>query len=110
MYLSLIRTKLNALVFIIIILVSSVIACSGSSQSENHHIIRGQVISVIAKSISEVQSFEVKTPSGQIYQFHASGFIGFTPSHIKEHQVTGQPVTVTYTASNDLLMAVEITD
>ncbi|MQG17890.1 MAG: hypothetical protein FI726_06435 [SAR202 cluster bacterium] len=85
-------------------------SCADPTETENTNLIRGRVISVIAKSISDIQTFKVQSPTGEIYSFQVNGSIGFTPSHIKEHQVTGSPVTVTYISSNNVLIATKITD
>ncbi|MFL2645257.1 MAG: hypothetical protein ACJ0KI_06315 [Dehalococcoidia bacterium] len=106
MYLNSINLKYVSLTFILCFIV----ACSNLNQEQNSNVINGKVMSVVAKSISEVDSFEVKSSAGTIYRFETNGFIGFTPSHIKEHQITGEPVTVTFIREGSLLVATEITD
>lgn len=85
-------------------------ACANENNFKNAEAIQGRVISVVAENISEVRSFEVQLQSGEIYSFKTDGFIGFTPSHIKEHQITGEPVIVTYIERNGAFIASKITD
>jgi len=109
-YLNSINIRQRISITILTLTTFILLSCADPSETENNKLIRGRVISVVAKSISDVQTFKVQSPTGEIYSFQVNGFIGFTPSHIKEHQVTGDPVTVTYISGNNVLIATKITD
>jgi len=72
--------------------------------------VRGQVVEVMARNIAEIERLTVRDQAGQEYTFTTEGFVDFTPSHLKEHQLFGQPVLVTYVEQKGRLVAVEIGD
>ena len=65
---------------------------------------------VISSDISEVETLLVRDDQGQIFAFTTRGYVGFSPSHLREHQLFGQPVVVTYIQEGEQLIAVQITD
>lgn len=89
------------------------LACGGSEASDKQtdtQQVRGLVIEVVARNITEVETLRIRDESGQELTFTTEGFVGFTPSHLKEHQLFGQAVLVSYVQKNGQLVAVEITD
>ena len=81
------------------------VGCSGPDQ------VRGQVVNVVGRSINEVESLRIRDDAGRIWDFTgAQGFIGFTPSHVKEHQLQGLSVLVSYVREGDALVAVHLAD
>ena len=65
---------------------------------------------VVARNISEVETLRLLGEDGQEYRFTTEGFVGFTASHLLDHQLNGQPVIVTYIQKEEQLVAVAITD
>ena len=89
------------------------LACGGSEASlkrADTQQIRGHVIEVIARNITEVETLHIRDDAGQEWTFTSEGFAGFTPSHLKEHQLFGQSVLVYYVERGARLVAVDITD
>lgn len=85
--------------------------CLGQSQDEPREQVRGHVVDVVIRSITEVESLRIRDDAGKIWDFKgAQGFIGFTPSHVKEHQLQGLSVLVSYVQEGDALMAVHLAD
>ncbi len=72
--------------------------------------VRGQVLEVVARNFTELASLRIRDAAGQEYAFATEGFIGFTPSHVKEHQLLGQSLLVTYVERGDTLVAVLLED
>ena len=72
--------------------------------------IRGMVLEVVARNITEVETLRLLGEDGREYRFTSEGFVGFTPSHLREHQLFGQPVVVGYVKKGGELVAVAITD
>ena len=90
-------------------LVSS--GCLGQAPDESREQVRGHVVDVVISSITEVESLQIRDEAGKIWDFKgAQGFIGFTPSHVREHQVQGLTVLVTYVREGDMLVAVHLAD
>lgn len=72
--------------------------------------IRGMVLEVVARNITEVETLRLLGEDGQEYRFTSERFVGFTPSHLREHQLFGQPVIVSFFQKSGQLVAVDITD
>jgi hypothetical protein len=89
------------------------LACGGSeasvSRTETKQV-RGHIIEVIPRNITEVETLRIRDDSGRELTFASEGFAGFTPSHLKEHQLFGLSVLVFYMEKGDRLVAVDITD
>jgi hypothetical protein len=89
------------------------IACGGgeaTSDKAGTNQVRGQIVEVVARNITEVETLRIRNNSGRELTFSTEGFAGFTPSHLKEHQLFGQSVLVFYVVKGDQLIAVNITD
>ncbi|MBI4312852.1 MAG: hypothetical protein HY681_13885 [Chloroflexi bacterium] len=80
-------------------------ACSGGEQT-----VRGHVQDVQARSLTEVETLTLEDSDGKVWRFQSEGNIGFTPSHIREHMLRGEEMTVYYTRQGDRLTAVRVTD
>ena len=72
--------------------------------------VRGQVIEVSARDFAELETLRIRDAAGREYRFIAEGFIGFTPSHVREHQLLGQSLLVTYEQRGDELVAIALAD
>ena len=87
--------------------------CGGGTEAtpESGGLVRGLVVSVEGRTIIELESLSIRDEAGKIWTFTAgASFVGFTPSHLREHQLLGHPVVVTYAVDGDTLAAVEIAD
>ena len=81
--------------------------CSGQPREQ----VRGHVVDVAVRNFTEVESLRIRDEAGKIWDFKgAEGFIGFTPSHVKEHQLQGLSVLVSYVREGDALVAVHLAD
>ena len=81
--------------------------CSGQPREQ----VRGHVVDVVVRNFTEVESLRIRDEAGKIWDFKgAEGFIGFTPSHVKEHQIQGLSVLVSYVREGDSLVAVHLAD
>ena len=72
--------------------------------------VRGQVVEVVSRNFSELESLRIRDQGGKEYVFETEGFIGFTPSHVREHQLLGQSILVTYEERGERLVAVFLED
>jgi len=72
--------------------------------------IRGRVLEVVARNITELETLRLLGEDDRVYHFTSEGFVGFSPSHLREHQLFGQPVIVNYVQKGGQLVAVAITD
>ena len=72
--------------------------------------VRGTVDLVEARSLLEVSILEMTDEDGNKWRFEAAGFDHVTPSHLKDHQLRGLPLTVGYYSDNGILTIESITD
>ena len=74
------------------------------------HVMRGLVVNVQVASFTKIGSFDVRGEDGETLNIVVEGDPGLTPSHLREHMVLAEPVTVTYHRANDQLVATRIDD
>ncbi len=89
-------------------------ACHAPSDEPNEPPMRfaGLVTDVAARTLLEFETIEVTDANGRAMVFHANGgaFDEFTPSHIREHMLLGEPVEVGYRAEGGRLIIVSLRD
>jgi hypothetical protein len=89
------------------------LACGGSPASVSRpdtKQVRGNIIEVVPRNITQVETLRIRDDTGRELTFTSEGFAGFTPSHLKEHQLFGLSVLVFYVEEGDRLVAVDIKD
>ncbi len=99
-----------AAVLVVLFLVAA--SCDDASVGTDSGLrqVRGQVVEVVPRSITEVETLRVQDEDGREYVFVTEGFVGFTPSHLREHSLFGQTVLVTYRERDGRLVAVRTED
>ena len=81
-----------------------------SRSSQETEIVRGLVLEVNAKSLLDIESLTIVDSVGNTWNFNARQFRGFTPSHLNEHRILGDPITVTFHRIEGDLVIEEIMD
>jgi hypothetical protein len=79
-------------------------------QNERPPQLRGLVVDVQSASFSQVQAFTLRTDSGETHEFVVEGNVGFTPSHLREHMLLGDPVIVSIRHADGLQIATLVED
>ncbi len=72
--------------------------------------VEGLVVEVAGRNIVELETLGIRAEDGTVWTFTAEGPLEFSPSHLREHQLFGEAVTVSYVRRGELLVAVEIGD
>ena len=74
--------------------------------------VRGMVLEVEAESLISLASLDVQTDDGTVWRFEGRGKVvpGFTPSHLNEHKLLGQSVSVVFYREGEMLALYDITD
>ncbi len=76
--------------------------------------VEGLIVQVVARDIDEVETLRIKDSGEKIWTFTTEGYAGVTPAHLREHQLFGDTVTVTYQEKDGpdgpVLVASEIAD
>ena len=92
------------------------IACGGgqatatADDGEAGRQVRGHILEVVARNITEIESVSIRDQDGRRWTFTTEGYTGVTPAHLREHQLFGQQVVVSYVEREDRLVAVKIGD
>ena len=94
-----------------------VVACgeSGSwNASQEPRQVEGLIVEVVDRGIDEVETLRIKDSSGKMWTFTTEGYAGVTPAHLREHQLFGDAVTVTFQEKDGpegrILVASQIAD
>lgn len=90
-------------------LLAALLLAAACDDSETRQV-RGQVIAVLARDFAEIETLRIRDAAGREYRFVTEGFVGFTPSHVREHQLLGQSLLVTYRQRGAELVAVALAD
>ena len=73
----------------------------------------GIVITVDAASLTDVRGFTLRTSGGASFEFRLGPLenaTSFSPSHLKEHQATSEPIRVWFRVENGDRVAYRIED
>ena len=63
--------------------------------------VQGLVVDVAGRNIDEVETLAIRDSDGRVWNFTAQGFVGFTPGHLREHQLFGDRVVVYFREDAD---------
>lgn len=72
--------------------------------------VTGLVLEVVGRNIVEIETLRVRDADEKVWTFTAEGPLAFSPSHLREHQLFGQAVVVSYVRRGGSLVAIEIND
>ena len=116
------RLSMNASVVVFVFAAAlSLMSCAGNGSvntaTDNDaglslEVMRGMVLRVEAESLISLAALEVQDDSGKAWRFEGKGKVvpGFTPSHLNEHKLFGDPIEVTYYREGDALVIYDIRD
>ena len=69
------------------------------------------VVEAVARSLTEVEIVKIRDQAGKLWNFTGDvRFIGISATHLREHQMAGESVAVTYVSRGGLMVAVDIRD
>lgn len=103
------RNQLGRRAALLLLLLAALLSQAACGDGETRQV-RGQVVEVSARNFAELETLRIRDDAGREYRFIAEGFIGFTPSHVREHQLLGQSLLVTYEQRGDELVAIALAD
>ena len=97
-------------------LILSSLGCGTPSDSESPTMesdqVTGSIQDVRHKSLIRLDYIILKTPDGSLFKFkgHDEIFPGFTPSHLRDHMLSGISVTVRFHREGNDFVIDSITD
>ena len=68
------------------------------------------VVEIVGRDLVELETLRIRAEDGKVWTFTAEAPLEFSPSHLREHQLFGETVTVSYTRRGGVLVAFEIGD
>jgi len=93
------------------------VACAQSeagATSQEAETVEGLIVNVVARNIDEFETMVIKDSGGKVWTFTSEGFAGVPPAQLREHQLFGDSVTVTYHEKDGpegrVLVATDVTD
>ena len=100
---------------ILMVMIPLALGCGGGgteSPSADERTVRGRLTDVKAAALLEVESITVETETGESFLLEADNriFSGFTPSHLREHMLQGNLVTVTFHQEGERLVLNDVLD
>jgi hypothetical protein len=103
-------------VLALVLLTALATGCAGESdsttESDGVQSVHGRIVDLNSRSLLELESVTIRSESGETYTVEAGGVaLGqFTPSHLREHMVSGLEVVVTYHDESGRLVLDAISD
>ena len=101
---------IHTMMAVFILTMATTLAFANGCDADGKLQIRGQVVEVVPRNFSELELLRIRGDDGRLYTFETEGFVGFTPSHVREHQFLGQTLLVTYERRGDILVATKLED
>ncbi|MDA0264660.1 MAG: hypothetical protein O3A93_08445 [Chloroflexi bacterium] len=100
------RSKTVAVALIAAMAVALVLAACGGGQQQ----VTGLVLEVVDRNLAEIEMIRVRGDDGKDWEFITEGPVGINGAHLRQHQVLGEPVVVTYRERYDRLIALDVRD
>ena len=103
------RPRLIAIVLVALMIASVAgTACFGGGDDSG--VVRGLVIEVVDRDITQIETFRIRDDSGRLWTFTTEDDIGMSGSHLRLHGVLGESVSVVWTERDGRLIATQLRD
>ena len=81
------------------------VACGGGEKT-----VTGIVLEAVERDLVEIELLRVRDVDGRVFEFTTKGPVGINAAHLRQHQVLGERIVVTYTEENGSLIATDVSD
>ena len=81
-------------------------ACGGDSEKT----VAGLIVEAVERDLVEIELLSVRDDDGKVWTFSTEGPVGINAAHLRQHQVLGEKVVVTYSAYRGDLIATGVRD
>ena len=82
------------------------LACGGGGEKT----VTGLVIEAVERDLVGIELLRVRDSGGRVWEFSTEGSVGISASHLRQHQVLGESVIVTYRKYRGNLIATDVRD
>ena len=83
------------------------VACGGGGEERS---VTGIVLEAVARDLVEIELLRVRDADGRVWEFTTEGNVGISAAHLRQHQVLGERVLVTYREEDGNLIATDVSD
>jgi hypothetical protein len=83
-----------------------VAACGGDGEKT----VTGMVLEAVERNLVEIELLKVRDRNGKTWEFATEGNVGISAAHLRQHQVMGEGVVVTYKEVDGQLIALDVRD
>lgn len=83
------------------------VACGGGGGERS---VTGIVLEAVARDLVEIELLRVRDADGRVWEFTTEGNVGISAAHLRQHQVLGERVLVTYREEDGNLIATDVSD
>ena len=80
------------------------LACGGGGEKT----VTGLVIEAVERDLVEIELLRVRDLDGTVWEFSTEGPVGISAAHLRQHQVLGESVIVTYRKYRGNLIATDV--
>ena len=88
------------------VLLVIVVACSGGGEQK----VEGLVLEAVERNLAEIELLRLRDDDGKVWVFATEGPVGTSAAHLRQHQVAGERVLVTYREIGGRLIALDVRD
>jgi len=81
-------------------------ACGGNGEKQ----VTGLVLAAVERNLAEIELLKVRDDNGKIWEFASEGQVGTSAAHLRQHQIGGERVLVTYREDDGRLIAIDVRD
>ena len=81
-------------------------ACGGDGEKT----VTGLIVEAVERDLGEIELLRVRDGDGKVWTFSTEGPVGINAAHLRQHQVLGEKVVVTYSAYRGDLIATGVRD
>ena len=81
-------------------------ACGGGRDKQ----VTGLVLEAVGRNFNEIEVLRLRDDDGRVWEFSTDGPVGISAAHLRQHQVTGEKILVTYREEGGRLIAVDVSD
>lgn len=82
-------------------------ACAGGGGEQQ---VTGLVLEAVERGLTEIESLRLRDDDGRVWEFSTQGPVGTSAAHLRQHQVGGERVTVTYVEESGRFVALDVAD
>ena len=97
--------KKMALAVAVVVPLLLIAACGGGANE-----VTGLVLEAVGRDLVEIELLRVRDDGGRVWEFSTEGPVGVSAAHLRQHQLAGEKVLVTYREEHGRLIAVDVRD